>query len=67
MPGLTLSVDVRNLFNLRAAEYPNALGGTDRLPIGDLFEYPIPGRRLLLSARWVFPEPKASASVRASQ
>ena len=63
--GLTLSLDVRNLFDLRAAQYPSALGGTDRYPIGDLFDFPIPGRRLLLSARWVFPEPIASASVRA--
>ena len=65
LPGLTLSLDVRNLFDLRAAEYPRVLGGTDRYPIGDLLDYPIPGRRLLLSARWVFPEPRASASVRA--
>ncbi len=65
--GLTLSLDVRNLLDLRAAAYPSALGGADRYPIGDLFDYPIPGRRLLLSARWVFPEPKASASVRAPQ
>ena len=64
LTGLTLSLDVRNLFDLRAADYPSALGGTDRYPIGDLFDYPIPGRRLLLSARWVFPESKASASVR---
>jgi vitamin B12 transporter len=67
LPGLTVSLDVRNLLDLRAAEYPSALGGTDRYPIGDLFDYPIPGRRLLASARWVFPEPKASASVRAPQ
>ncbi len=65
--GLTLSLDVRNLLDLRAAAYPSALGGSDRYPIGDLFDYPIPGRRLLLSARWVFPEPILSASVRASQ
>ena len=67
LPGLTLSLDIRNLLDLRTAEYPNAIGGTDRYPIGDLFDYPIPGRRLLLSARWVFPELKASASVRAPQ
>ncbi len=65
VPGLTLSFDVRNLFDLRAASYPSALGGTDRYPIGDWLDYPIPGRRLLLSARWVFPEAKAGASVRA--
>ncbi|HSO37012.1 MAG TPA: TonB-dependent receptor [Labilithrix sp.] len=66
-PGLTLALDVRNLFDLRAAHYPSVLPGTDPYPIGDLHDYPIPGRRLLLSARWVFPEPKASASVRAPQ
>ncbi len=64
-PGLTVALDVRNLFDLRAARYPSVLGGTDPYPIGDLYDYPIPGRRLLLSARWVFPEPKSGASVRA--
>lgn len=64
LPGLSLSLDVRNLFDLRAVSYPSALGGTDRYPIGDLFDYPIPGRRLLMSARWVFPESNASATVR---
>jgi hypothetical protein len=65
--GLSVALDVRNLFDLRVAEYPNVLGGKDPYPIGDLFDYPIPGRRILLSARWVFPEPKASATVRALQ
>ncbi len=53
--GLGLSFDVRNLFDLRAGEVPNALGGTDRVPIGDLFDYPLPGRRFLATARWVSP------------
>ncbi|MBS2012309.1 MAG: TonB-dependent receptor [Deltaproteobacteria bacterium] len=53
VPGLSASLDVRNLLDLRAAEYPNVLGGRDRYPIGDLFDYPIPGRRVLLSLRWV--------------
>ena len=66
-PGLSLALDVRNLFDLRAARYPVLGGGTDPYAIGDLYDYPIPGRRLLVSARWVFPEPKASASVRAPQ
>jgi iron complex outermembrane receptor protein len=51
--GLSLSFDVRNLFDLRVGEVPNALGGTDRVPIGDLFDYPLPGRRFLATARWV--------------
>lgn len=62
--GLSVALDVRNLFDLRAAEYPSVLGGKDPYPIGDLFDYPIPGRRILLSARWVFPEPIAGASFR---
>jgi len=66
-PGLSLAVDVRNLLDLRAARYPGLLGRADPYPIGDLYDYPIPGRRLLLSVRWVFPEPNASASVRAPQ
>ena len=66
-PGLSLALDVRNLLGLRVAEYPNVLGGKDPYPIGDFFDYPIPGRRILVSARWVFPEPMASASVRASK
>ncbi|MBX3190679.1 MAG: TonB-dependent receptor [Labilithrix sp.] len=61
---LSLSLEVRNLFDLRVAEYGGTLGPV-RAPIGDLFDYPIPGRRVLLSARWVFPEPGAGATVRA--
>jgi len=54
-PGLSFALDVRNLFDLRVAEYPGLLGATSRYPLGDLFNYPIPGRRILLSAEWVFP------------
>jgi len=54
--GLSLALDVRNLLDLRVAEYPNVLGRTERYPIGDLFDYPIPGRRILLSAQWTFPD-----------
>lgn len=66
--GLSVALDVRNLLDLRVAEYPATQLGSrvtkDPYPIGDFFDYPIPGRRILVSARWVFPEPKASASVR---
>jgi len=62
VPGLSVSFDVRNLFDLRVAEYPNALGGRDRYPIGDLFDYPLPGRRILLSARWVSAPPPSPTS-----
>lgn len=51
--GLSLSFDVRNLFDERIGRYPNSVGGTDPYPIGDLFEYPLPGRRVLATARWV--------------
>jgi hypothetical protein len=49
--GLSLALDVRNLFDLRAVDYPGILGPS-RQPIGDLHEYPLPGRRILLSASW---------------
>lgn len=65
--GLSVALDVRNLLDLRVAEYPNVLGGKDPYPIGDFFDYPIPGRRILISARWVFPEPGAGASFRGLQ
>lgn len=59
-PGLSVALDIRNLLDLRAAQYPSlAIGGkagTDPYPIGDFFDYPVPGRRILVSARWVFPE-----------
>lgn len=63
VPGLSVSLDVRNLLDLRVAEYAG-VSGPVRAPIGDALDYPIPGRRILVSARWVFPEPPASASVR---
>jgi vitamin B12 transporter len=74
--GLSLSLDIRNLFDLRVAEYTGVgvlggggpgTGGIVRAPIGDALDYPIPGRRILFSARWVFPEPGASASFRGPQ
>lgn len=59
VPGLTVAIDIRNLFDLRVAEYEGiAIGGvsrTVRTPIGDAFDYPIPGRRFLLSARFAWP------------
>jgi hypothetical protein len=53
-PGLSMTLDVRNLFDLRAAEYAGVLGPV-RAPIGDVYDYPLPGRRVLVSARFVFP------------
>ncbi len=52
--GLSLTLDVRNLFDLRVGDYPAAFGGTIRYPIGDLYNFPLPGRRVMLSARWLF-------------
>lgn len=52
VPGLTASLDIRNLFDLRAADYASAVGGTVRVPIGDLYQYPLPGRRLFFALRY---------------
>lgn len=53
--GLSLSFDVRNLFDERVGPYPNSFGPPDPHPIGDVFDYPLPGRRFLATARWVTP------------
>jgi hypothetical protein len=49
--GVRVSADVRNLFDARTGTYAGALGPV-REPIGDNFEYPLPGRSLLVSARF---------------
>ncbi len=64
LPGLSLSLDVRNVFDLRVAEY-RGITGPVRAPIGDALDYPIPGRHVLFAARWAFPDAEPSASVRA--
>jgi vitamin B12 transporter len=51
MRGLSIALDVRNLFDVRVAEYSGAIGPV-RVPIGDVFEYPLPGRSFLASARF---------------
>ncbi|HEY8075179.1 MAG TPA: TonB-dependent receptor [Labilithrix sp.] len=51
VPGLVLALDARNLFDLRVVEYAGALGPV-RAPIGDAFEYPLPGRSFLATARF---------------
>lgn len=51
VPGLSMTLDVRNIFDLRVVEYPSAVGAF-RAPVGDLYDYPLPGRRVLVSARW---------------
>jgi hypothetical protein len=52
--GLSVSLDVRNLLDLRVAEYEGVIGAARR-PIGDVFDYPLPGRSVLLSARLTTP------------
>jgi hypothetical protein len=52
--GVRLAVDVRNLFDVRTGTYQGALGPV-REPVGDFYEYPLPGRSVLVSAR--FSEP----------
>ena len=46
--GLRLSLDVRNLFDLRTATYAG-FGGPSQQPIGDIYQYPLPGRSVLVS------------------
>jgi len=46
-----VAVDVRNLFDVRTGTYDGLLGA--RFPIGDLYEYPLPGRSVLVTARYL--------------
>ena len=48
-----VAFDVRNLFDLRTADYPQQLLGTTvKQPIGDIYYFPLPGRSVLLSVSW---------------
>jgi iron complex outermembrane receptor protein len=49
--GLRVALDVRNVFDVRTGTYAGALGPV-REPIGDYYEYPLPGRSFLVSARF---------------
>lgn len=51
LDGLTLAFDISNLGDLRTASYAGVLGPVSE-PIGDLYDYPLPGRAFLLSARF---------------
>ncbi len=55
VPGLRVALDVRNLFDVRVVSYDGVLGPV-RLPIGDLFEYPLPGRTVLVTVRYTQPD-----------
>jgi outer membrane receptor protein involved in Fe transport len=58
LPGLRIAIDLRNLFDVRTATYAGALGPVHE-PIGDYYEYPLPGRTFLVSARFTHPaEPR---------
>jgi hypothetical protein len=56
--GVRLALDVRNLFDVRTGTYQGALGPV-REPIGDYYEYPLPGRSMIVTAR--FSEPPTEA------
>ena len=50
--GVTVAIDVRNLFDVRTASYTQAFNGSVvQYPIGDAYAYPLPGRSFLASVR----------------
>jgi hypothetical protein len=49
--GLRVSAEVRNLFDVRTVAYAG-IAGPYVLPIGDQYDYPLPGRSFLVTARW---------------
>lgn len=53
-PGVRLSVDVRNLFDVRVGTYDGVLGPAHE-PIGDSYAYPLPGRSFLATVRFLRP------------
>jgi len=50
--GLRIAFDARNILGLRTGAYDGVLGDV-RYPIGDSYNYPLPGRSFLLSVRYV--------------
>lgn len=53
--GVAITADAKNIFDLRTASYAGATGPVDA-PIGDLYAYPLPGRRFFLSVKDTFDE-----------
>jgi vitamin B12 transporter len=54
LPGVRVALDIRNLFDLRTVDYPGVGAlGPSAYPIGDSYSYPLPGRSVLLSVRYV--------------
>jgi hypothetical protein len=49
--GLRIAFEIRNLLDVRTGTYPG-LSGPETLPIGDQYNYPLPGRSFLVTARW---------------
>jgi outer membrane receptor protein involved in Fe transport len=49
--GLRIALDVRNLLDVRTGTYEGALGPVHE-PLGDYYEYPLPGRTILVSVRY---------------
>jgi outer membrane cobalamin receptor len=56
--GVRLALDVRNALDVRTGTYQGAVGPV-REPVGDFYEYPLPGRSVLVSARFSEPEGRA--------
>ena len=46
----SLGLEMRNILDLRAVDYAGALGSL-RLPVGDAFDFPLPGRTLFVWLR----------------
>lgn len=50
-----ISIDVRNLFDVRTVDYPQGFLGPSSAapqPIGDVYYFPLPGRSFLVSLTW---------------
>ncbi len=54
LPGLRFTGEIRNLFDVRTATYDGAAGPITA-PIGDFYDYPLPGRTFFVSARFTAP------------
>jgi outer membrane receptor protein involved in Fe transport len=58
--GLRVAADVSNLFDVRTGLASGFQGVQTREPIGDQFNYPLPGRTFLATARWQLGAANAS-------
>jgi vitamin B12 transporter len=62
--GLRVALEIRNLFDVRTVTYAGGFGGPTALPIGDQYNYPLPGRSFLVTARWTSSPTPELAPVR---